>query len=112
MAWSAFDSASPGWADRLRWAKSLLTVTDFVASCPFRLPSAHLPFLSGFGFLAECPTKHFATDYRSSLALAAACACWGLRTVITKNVLGSVSPITLLVTQLAVSAAGLCGACS
>lgn len=42
-------------------------------------------------------------------ALVAACACWGIATVITKSVLASISPITLLVIQLAVSVTSLWG---
>lgn len=51
----------------------------------------------------------FTIDARSILPLAAACACWGTATVITKGLLASVSPLTLLAVQLTFSVAGLWG---
>ncbi|MBL8055822.1 MAG: DMT family transporter [Anaerolineales bacterium] len=53
--------------------------------------------------------KRLTIDTRPILALAAACACWGSATVITKSLLASVSPLTLLALQLTVSVAGLWG---
>ena len=47
--------------------------------------------------------SHLRPDFRSAAALTAAAACWGAATVITKSILASVPPITLLVLQLAFS---------
>ena len=47
------------------------------------------------------------TSANSSIALTLAAACWGLGGVMTKSVLTSVPPLTLLVAQLAVSVAFL-----
>ncbi|RIK41021.1 MAG: hypothetical protein DCC55_13250 [Chloroflexi bacterium] len=47
--------------------------------------------------------NHQTFDVRTILGLTAAAACWGTATVITKSVLTSIPPITLLVIQLAFS---------
>lgn len=47
--------------------------------------------------------NHQIADARSAFALIAAAACWGIATVITKNVLTSIPPLTLLTLQLTVS---------
>ncbi|MEZ4865834.1 MAG: DMT family transporter [Caldilineaceae bacterium] len=47
--------------------------------------------------------NHKITDGRAVLALVLASACWGGATVITKSILSTVPPITLLLIQLSVS---------
>jgi probable blue pigment (indigoidine) exporter len=49
-------------------------------------------------------------SYSRALLLVAATACWGAGTVVTKQVLGSVEPLTLLPLQLAASCLFLLGA--
>ena len=47
--------------------------------------------------------NHSNFDLRATTHLVAASACWGLATVITKHILTSIAPITLLTIQLIVS---------